>query len=115
MRIIVAADGGPEGKAAAHFAHCSHFVVFEVEGNEVKNTEAVENPYLGRHVPAAIPEFVKSLGADILITGGIGPRAIELLGKMDIEVLYGAEGKPEGLVAGYLEGKTKQSKNPCNH
>jgi predicted Fe-Mo cluster-binding NifX family protein len=115
MKIVVATDGGPEGKAAAHFAHCSHFVVFHVEESKVKSTNAVENPYLGKHIPAAIPEFVKSLGANVLITGGIGPMAIALLGKMGIEVVYGAEGKATDLVAGYLKGKTKPNENPCDH
>ena len=115
MKVVVATEGGLEGKAATHFAHCSHFVVFEVEGDKVKNTEIVENPYFKKHVPGAIPEFVQSLGAKVLVTDGIGPMAIELFGKMDIEVLHGVNGKVSDLIERYLKGKLKPDENPCNH
>ncbi len=115
MKIVVATEGGLEGKAATHFAHCSHFVVFEVESGKVKNTEVVGNPYFEKHVPGAIPEYVKSLGADVLITDGIGPTAIELFGKMGIEVVYGAKGKTNDLIGRYLEGKLKTDENSCAH
>jgi predicted Fe-Mo cluster-binding NifX family protein len=115
MKIAVASDGGAEGNAASHFAHCSHFVVFEVEGGKVGNAAAMENPYKEKHVPGAIPEYVKSLGASVLITGGIGPSAIQLFGKMGIEVICGARGKVSELVVDYLEGKLKADENSCAH
>jgi predicted Fe-Mo cluster-binding NifX family protein len=115
MKIAVATEGGLEGKAATHFAHCSHFVVFEVEGGKVKDTKIAENPYFEKHVPGAIPEYVKSLGANVLITDGIGPTAIRLFGKMGIEVVYGVKGKTNELITKYLEGKLKTDENSCVH
>ncbi|MFH1393834.1 MAG: NifB/NifX family molybdenum-iron cluster-binding protein [Candidatus Micrarchaeota archaeon] len=115
MKIVVATEGGLDGNAATHFAHCSHFVVFEEEDGRMKNTEIVENPYFKEHIPGVIPKFVKSLGADVLITDGIGPSAIALFGKMNIEVLYGVKGKARDLAERYLEGKLKPNENSCNH
>ena len=115
MKIVIASEGGLKGKAASHFAHCSHFVVFDIEEGKVKSSRAVENPYSGKHVPGAIPEFVKSLGADVLMTSGIGPMAVGLLKKMDIEVLTGVEGHVDGLVERYLKGQLKPEENPCDH
>ncbi|MBN1169655.1 NifB/NifX family molybdenum-iron cluster-binding protein [Candidatus Micrarchaeota archaeon] len=115
MKIVVATEGGADGNAAAHFAHCSNFVVFEIEDGKIKNTEIVKNPYCEKHVPGAIPEFVRSLGANVLITDGIGPSAIALFGKMDIEVVYGAKGDITGLVDRYLKRTLKTNENSCNH
>jgi len=115
VKIVVATDGGLDGDTAAHFAHCSHFVVFEEQDGSIKNTEIVENPYFQKHVPGAIPKFVGSLGADVLITNGIGPSAVALFGKMNIKVLYGASGKTKDLVDCYLKGKLEKNENSCNH
>ena len=115
MNIVVATEGGLDGNAATHFAHCSHFVVFGEQDGKIKNTEVVENPYFKEHIPGVIPKFVKSLGANVLITDGIGPSAINLFGEMNIEVVYGVKGKAKDLVNHYLEGKLKLNENSCNH
>jgi len=115
MEIAVATDGGLDGNAAAHFAHCSDFVVFEVENGEAKKSNAVKNPYSHGHVPGEIPKFVKSLGASLLITNGIGPSAIKFFEELEIEVIYGVTGNAAELVDLYLHGKLKPNANSCKH
>ncbi len=115
MKIAVAASGGADGTSAAHFAHCSDFVVFEVENGQIKNSEAVKNPYSNGHVPGEIPRFVKSLGASLLITGGIGPSAITFFEELEVDVIYGVNGKAAELVELYLQGKLKPNENSCKH
>lgn len=115
MKVIIASENGLEGKTSTHFAHCTEFIIFEIKENKITNTKIEKNPYFQNHVPGAIPEFVKSLGADVLITDGIGPTAIELLGKMKIKVIFGEKGTPKKVIEDFLKGKLKENTNPCDH
>jgi predicted Fe-Mo cluster-binding NifX family protein len=114
MKIAVAVEGKEE-KAASHFAHCSHFVVFDIDGDEISKRQKFENPFAHGHRPGQIPEFVQSLGAGALITNGIGPSAIGFFNRMGIRVFYGASGSAEELARKYCEGKLKADENSCNH
>lgn len=115
MRIVVATEGETEKSIATHFAHCSHFIVFDVENDKIRNIETIENPYFQNHTPGKLPEFIESLGTKVLLVGGIGRKAVVLLEKKNIEVFYGIEGKPEDLVDDYIKGKIETKKNFCDH
>jgi predicted Fe-Mo cluster-binding NifX family protein len=55
------------------------------------------------------------LGAEVLITDGIGPMAVELLKKMNIKVMSGVKGNVKEITNQYLNGKLKTNENPCDH
>jgi predicted Fe-Mo cluster-binding NifX family protein len=61
-----------------------------------------------------MPEFIKSIGANVIIAGGMGPRAIDLFGELGIEVVTGYAGRVGDILTAYLEGKIKGSA-PCAH
>jgi predicted Fe-Mo cluster-binding NifX family protein len=115
MKIVVAVEGGADGYAATHFAHCSHFIVFEEKNGKITNAQTFENPYFKEHVPGAIPKFVKSLDADVLITDGIGRMAINLFADMGIKVIFGNKGKARELAEQYIKQKLESKGKPCDH
>lgn len=116
VKIIIASEGqGMEGGICLHFGHCPEFVVVEAEGKEIKSAETVPNPYLEQHMPGVLPQFVKKLGADVLIVGGIGSRAIDFFDSLGIKVVFGACGKVSDAVSDYLEGRLKEGENICEH
>lgn len=52
----------------------------------------------------------------MVIAGGLGPKAKELLDQHNIKVLVGAPQKPpEKLINDYLTGNLKLGENYCNH
>ncbi len=65
-----------------HFGRCPYFIVVE-DGSFVK---AVENPFLKGHEPGDVPKFIAELEPDVVVSGGMGPKAMEDFNKRGIKV-----------------------------
>jgi predicted Fe-Mo cluster-binding NifX family protein len=114
MRIAVSADNknGLDSVISPHFGRCPHFVLVELEGQEVNEVIEVDNPYYGGHQPGQVPAFVNSLGANVMLTGGMGGRAIMFFDQFGIEGVTGAYGTVRQSVERYLGGELKGAA-PC--
>jgi predicted Fe-Mo cluster-binding NifX family protein len=108
MKIAVATENG---MVAGHFGHCEGFTIFEVENNQVKSQQFHASP---EHVPGAIPTFVNSLDAKVVIAGGMGGGAVQMFNEMQIEVITGAAGKLDTVIQMYLAGNLKSSGSVCH-
>ena len=78
MRIAVSADSknGLDSVVSPHFGRCPYFVLVDLQDRDVRGVREVENPFHGQHQPGQVPGFINSLGADVMLTGGMGGRAI---------------------------------------
>jgi len=116
MRIAISSmGGGMEGEVAEHFGRCPEFVIVESDGKGVKKVERVNNPYFGSHIPGAVPKFISSLGANLMITGGMGSRAVEMFESLGIKVIVGVSGRIGDVVEKYLRSELKPDDNICEH
>ena len=101
------------GKLTAHFGHCREFALIEVEGNEITKKETIVPP---PHEPGVLPAWLHSLGASVIIAGGMGGRALSLFEQNGIKVVTGASaGEPEELVKSYLNNTLATGDNVCDH
>lgn len=108
-------DGsGLNSEMSMHFGRCSHYTIVEVDNGEVKNTEVVENPYFTNHVPGVVPKFIHEQNVNVMIAGGMGPKAINMFTDFGIEVATGVGGKVENVLKAYIEGRV-QGTAPCKH
>ena len=56
------------------------------------------------------------MGANVIIAGGMGGRALELFEQNGIKVVTGAPSmEPEVLVKSYLDNTLKAGENVCDH
>ena len=95
-----------ESVISYHFGHCPFFVIVEVnDGNVIKKVESIENPYAQSHDPGELPAFIHTLGADIIVTGGMGPRAQEFFMQYGIKPIVGAYGKVKDVLKELLKGE----------
>ena len=102
-----------EGKLTAHFGHCQEFALLEVEDNQIKATETLVPP---PHEPGVLPKWLHELGANVIIAGGMGARALDLFAQNDIKVIVGAAAlRPEELVKQYLDNTLQTGGNVCDH
>ena len=102
-----------EGKLTAHFGHCQEFALVDVEDNKIKNKRTMVPP---PHEPGVLPHWLHQQGADVIIAGGMGARAMDLFAQNGIKVLTGAPSlAPEELVQQYLENTLKTGTNICDH
>jgi predicted Fe-Mo cluster-binding NifX family protein len=114
MRIAVSADNknGLESIVSPHFGRCAHFVLVDLDGEKVGEVREVDNPFYGNHQPGQVPGFIASLGASVMLTGGMGGRAIMFFQEYGIEGVTGAYGTVRQSVERYLGGQLKGAA-PC--
>ena len=114
MKIVVPVA---RGRLCSHFGHCERFEVFEVDtaSGTVVGVSSFEAP---PHEPGLLPTLLAEKGVNVVIAGGMGSRAQELLRQKGIEARTGVspeQGVPEELVRSYLSGSLISGVNVCEH
>jgi predicted Fe-Mo cluster-binding NifX family protein len=114
MRIAVSADdkNGLDSVVSPHFGRCPHYIMVDVKDREVKDILAVDNPYYGQHAPGQVPGFINSHSANVMLTGGMGGRAIAFFKQYGIEAVTGAAGTVRHALEQYLGGALRGAA-PC--
>jgi len=114
MRIAVSAaeDRGLDSAVHAHFGRCPYFVLADLEGQAITSVKVVANPFYGNHQPGEVPAFIARQGAKVMITGGMGMRAVEIFQESGIEPVTGASGSARQAIEAYLNGSL-QGAGPC--
>jgi len=101
------------GEICAHFGHCEKFAILEVKDGKILKKDYVDPPF---HQPGSHPRFLAQQGANVIICGGMGTRALDLFKQNGIEVVLGVtSGKPEEIVQSYLQNNLQSSANLCDH
>ena len=96
-----------------HFGRCPFYVFVELDkDNKVKQVKTIENPYYNEHGPGVVPEFISKQKADVMISGGMGQRAVEFFNQFNIKVVTGATGSVKEALENFLNGKL-QGYSPC--
>lgn len=114
MRIAVSSDSSKklDSSVSHHFGRCPYFTIVDIEGNKVINVESVDNPYFSAHSPGQVPSFIKELGADVMLAGGMGGRAISIFDSFGIKCSTGASGTVEGSIDNYMADNLPGA-SPC--
>ena len=101
--------GGLDDIITPQFGRANVFTVVEFDG-EIKSTEIVKNPAAdlpsGAGITAA--QLLIDKGVKVLLTGNVGPKAMDALRAANIEI-YRADGmKVEDAVRKFAEGKLEK-------
>jgi predicted Fe-Mo cluster-binding NifX family protein len=115
-RIALACDSGfgLESSVSPHFGRCPFYVLVDVADDQIAGFQVVDNPYYPNHQPGVIPQFIHSQKANVMIAGGMGPRAIDFFTQFGIDVATGAQGKVRDVIEAYLRGEI-QGIVACEH
>ena len=115
MRIAVASDDnrGLDGTISEHFGRCPYYTLADVNGEGIKEVRTVANPFYGSHgEQGEVPSFIHSQGVNVMITGGMGPKAIGYFNQFGIEVATGANDRVGDALNSYLSGRLSGAQ-PC--
>ena len=114
MRVAVSADdnNGLDSVVSPHFGRCPYYVLVDLEGQEVKQVNTVANPYYDNHQRGQVPGFIRSQGAGVMLTGGMGRRALGLFEQYGVEAVTGASGTVRYALERYLGGELRGAA-PC--
>jgi predicted Fe-Mo cluster-binding NifX family protein len=114
MRVAVSSENnqGLESIVSPHFGRCPYFILIDLNGEEVSAVQAIENPFFGQHQPGQVPGFIQSQGVDVMLTGGMGRRAIGFFQQFNIKPVTGAQGTIDFALKQYLAGALQEAE-PC--
>ena len=112
MRIAISAanNNGMESTVSHHFGRCPFFILVDMDkDNQIHSVTPIENPYFAGHEPGMVPAFIQQQKADVMISGGMGRRAIELFEQAGVEACTGAEGTIQNALDAFFNGKLLMS------
>jgi len=114
MRIALSAENkaGLDSPISHHFGRCPAYVLVDVEDQEITSVRSIDNPYYQQHTPGMVPEFIHNQGANVMISGGMGRKAIDFFREYGIEVATGANGTVRTSLEEYLNGDLR-GVSPC--
>jgi len=96
-----------------HFGHTETFKIYEIENNTIVRTALYDTNGNGH---GALAAFLRSLGVDALICGGIGAGAQNALQEAGIQLFGGASGEADAAVDALLAGQLLFNPNvKCDH
>jgi predicted Fe-Mo cluster-binding NifX family protein len=100
-----------EAQVEPRFGRCPYFVVVDPDTLEF---EAVENPNEGAVGGAGVQsgQLVASKGAQAVLTGNVGPNALQTLQAAGIVVYTGVSGSVKEAIDGYKAGELKPTQGP---
>lgn len=103
------------GGLSEHFGHCEEFALIDVDRDSkkiVSQTRVVPPP----HAPGVLPRWLHEQGAQVIIAGGMGRRALDLFAQNGIAVHAGRSGaSPEELAQAFLTGGLGDAAPTCSH
>lgn len=110
MKIAVTYENG---QIFQHFGRTEQFKFYEVEGGKVISEQVLGTNGAGH---GALAGFLKVMGADVLICGGIGGGAQMAVKEAGIALFGGNSGSADDAVAAYLANALVQNGSPtCDH
>ncbi len=111
MKIAVSTgNGGMDDTVTPVFGRCGSFTIVDIEGNEIKGHKVVPNQAARSPSGAGVQasQTVLNEGAEVVITGNIGPNSMVILKQASIRVFSSAGTKVEEAVKAFIEGKLQE-------
>ncbi len=110
MKIAVTYDNG---SIFQHFGHTEWFKLYTVEDGKIIAQQVLPTMGSGH---GALAGFLQTIGAEVLICGGIGGGAQTALAQAGIKLYGGVQGSADEAVQAMLAGKLDFNPNVrCSH
>ncbi|MEA3547344.1 MAG: NifB/NifX family molybdenum-iron cluster-binding protein, partial [Thermodesulfobacteriota bacterium] len=112
MKIAVSSSGNDlDSQVDPRFGRCAYFVIVETDD---MGFEAFENGSIALGGGAGIQagQFVASKGAKAIITGNVGPNAVQTLSAAGVETFVGQSGTVREAIERYTKGKINSTSTP---
>ncbi|MCF7916580.1 MAG: NifB/NifX family molybdenum-iron cluster-binding protein [Candidatus Omnitrophica bacterium] len=110
MKVAVSSiDKNIESNVSGVFGRCPYFIVAEVKDNKIGEVEILENKSIEENTGAGIAtaQLVAENNINVVITGNVGPRALDVLRRFEIEIYVG-EGTVQDVLLSFADGKLQK-------
>lgn len=103
------------GQVDNHFGHCEYYSIFSIsDKNEILSEELMKSAN-GCGCKSGISKTLAQNGVTLMLAGGIGGGAIQVLNHSGIEVIRGCAGDSKEIVLRYLSGLITDNGITCDH
>jgi predicted Fe-Mo cluster-binding NifX family protein len=113
MKICVTSSGkGLDDLMDPRFGRCQYLIIADADSAEF---EAIQNPAINAGGGAGIQaaQLVANKGAEVVLTGNVGPNAYNTLSAADIKIVVGLTGiTVRQAIEDFKAGKQKYSAGP---
>jgi len=111
MKIAIPTRGN---EVDSHFGHCEMYTVITADENQnITKTEILPSP-VGCGCKSDIAGIFQRIGVEIMLAGGIGEGAIQVLNHHGINVVRGCSGDVKSVADRYLKGNLIDSGLSCS-
>jgi len=110
MKIAVSSTNKDiESNVSDVFGRCPYFIIAEIEHQKIEKTEAIKNESIEQTSGAGIStaQLMAEKNVNAVITGNVGPRALDVLKQFNIEIYFG-EGAIKEVLQEFIDGKLEK-------
>ncbi len=109
MKIAISTDNG---YVSAHFGRCPTYTIVDIQDGRVLARQEIQNP---GHQPGFLPQFLSEREVEVIIAGGMGPRAQGLFASRNIQTLIGVQGPLDEVIEKFLRRELEADQDLCDH
>lgn len=109
MKICVTAvSDNLDAQVDPRFGRCQYFIIVDPDTLEF---EAIRNPSINAMSGAGIQsaQIISNKGVEVVITGNVGPNALQVLTSAGIKIQQGASGTVRDVIEKFKKGELKSS------
>ena len=115
VKIVIPVADQKGEYVSAHFGRAPFFAWYEVNSGKIVDRGVAPNDsshFGGIGLP---PERMMALGADVVISAGMGMKAIQMFQDSTVAVLQAINESTEQSIADYVDGKLEELTEGCLH
>lgn len=113
VKIVIPAENDTGKTLSAHFGRAPYFAWYVVEDGQVKEEGVAKNTSDHFGGVGAPPETIKSLGGEVVISSGMGMKAIQMFQSLGIAVLKGVSMDSLENVNAFIKGGMEELTEGC--
>jgi len=110
MKIAISSiDKNIESNVSDVFGRCPYFIIAEINDKKIGKTEVIKNKSIDQMGGAGIStaQLIAEKNVDTVITGNVGPRALDILNQFNIGI-YSGEGIIKEVLQEFIDEKLKK-------
>jgi len=115
VKIVIPVADKEAKSLSAHFGRAPYFAWFQMEDGEVVDSGVTPNDsshFGGRGLP---PERMMAMGADVVISSGMGQKAIQMFQSSTVAVLQARSQDVAQSIEDFVEGRLAELTEGCLH
>ena len=114
LAIPSLSDAGLDSDLSEHFGRAPYYTFIDVsDSGSIVNVTILPVPF-EQHGPGDIPNWLKSQGANVVLSLGIGGKAVDFFSQLGIEVVKGVTGKVGEIVDGFVSNNLVTTQWNCD-